>query len=150
MLPVVKPNRGESSWVLPPSGLYRIVNLFVVTDQCDYSGILALNSEPYTHKHLKRSTDPEQIFFTQFRPRWPSGKVSTSGPEVRNPIPLKIRRVWGLLHAKSYVVARWCGAEVWRGMPAQVSSSSSDRGAKLRGPSLNSPRVASKRDVNIT
>ncbi|GBM77268.1 hypothetical protein AVEN_265574-1, partial [Araneus ventricosus] len=37
------------------------------------------------------------------RPRWPSGKVSTSGPEVRNPIPLKIRRVWGLLHAKSYV-----------------------------------------------
>ncbi|GBM76070.1 hypothetical protein AVEN_167490-1 [Araneus ventricosus] len=37
-----------------------------------------------------------------------------------------------------------------RGVPAQVSSSSSDRGSKLRGPSQNSPRVASKRDVNIT
>ncbi|GBM06296.1 hypothetical protein AVEN_208981-1 [Araneus ventricosus] len=36
------------------------------------------------------------------------------------------------------------------GVPAQVSSSSSDRGSKLRGPSQNSPRVASKRDVNIT
>ncbi|GBM94870.1 hypothetical protein AVEN_210631-1 [Araneus ventricosus] len=33
---------------------------------------------------------------------------------------------------------------------AQVSSSSSDCGSKLRGPSLNNPRVASKRDVNIT
>ncbi|GBL97333.1 hypothetical protein AVEN_170458-1 [Araneus ventricosus] len=36
------------------------------------------------------------------------------------------------------------------GVPAQASSSSSDRGSKLRGPSQNSPRVASKRDVNIT
>ncbi|GBL85800.1 hypothetical protein AVEN_63142-1 [Araneus ventricosus] len=36
------------------------------------------------------------------------------------------------------------------GVPAQVSSSSSDRGSKLRGQSQNSPRVASKRDVNIT
>ncbi|GBN78841.1 hypothetical protein AVEN_200166-1 [Araneus ventricosus] len=39
---------------------------------------------------------------------------------------------------------------VERGVPAQVSSSSSDRGSKLRGPSQNSPRVASERDVNIT
>ncbi|GBM74031.1 hypothetical protein AVEN_57829-1 [Araneus ventricosus] len=30
-----------------------------------------------------------------------------------------------------------------------MSSSSSDRGSKLRGPSQNCPRVASKRDVNI-
>ncbi|GBM36367.1 hypothetical protein AVEN_176062-1 [Araneus ventricosus] len=38
---------------------------------------------------------------------------------VRNPIPLKIRRVLGLLHVKSYVGGktsfRWCGAEVWKG-----------------------------------
>ncbi|GBM54136.1 hypothetical protein AVEN_113299-1 [Araneus ventricosus] len=43
------------------------------------------------------------------RPRWPNGKVSTSGlggSQVRNPIPPKIRRVWDLLHAKSYVVAK--------------------------------------------
>ncbi|GBN76262.1 hypothetical protein AVEN_134484-1 [Araneus ventricosus] len=38
--------------------------------------------------------------------------------------------------------------EFGEGVPAQVSSS--DRGSKLRGPSLNNPRVASKRDVNIT
>ncbi|GBL83396.1 hypothetical protein AVEN_110700-1 [Araneus ventricosus] len=59
--------------------------------------------------------------FTVMRPRWPSVKVSASGTggfQVRNPIPLKIRRVWGLLYVKSYVgeqtSSRWCGAEVWR------------------------------------
>ncbi|GBN62128.1 hypothetical protein AVEN_188457-1 [Araneus ventricosus] len=36
----------------------------------------------------------------------PSMKIGTGGSQVRNPIPLKIRRVWGLLHAKSYVVAK--------------------------------------------
>ncbi|GBM75004.1 hypothetical protein AVEN_195311-1 [Araneus ventricosus] len=41
----------------------------------------------------------------------------------------------------------WCGS-LKREVPAQVSSSSSDRGSKLRGPSLNSVRVASKRHVN--
>ncbi|GBM07118.1 hypothetical protein AVEN_177082-1 [Araneus ventricosus] len=35
-----------------------------------------------------------------------------------------------------------------RWLPAQASPS--DRGSKLRGPSQNSPRVASKRDFNIT
>ncbi|GBM00491.1 hypothetical protein AVEN_111722-1 [Araneus ventricosus] len=35
-------------------------------------------------------------------------------------------------------------------MPAQVSSSSTDLGSKLRGPSQSSPRVASKRGVDIT
>ncbi|GBO11827.1 hypothetical protein AVEN_224339-1 [Araneus ventricosus] len=84
-----------------------------------------------------------------FRLRWPSGKVRLWGP-----IPLKICRVWGLLHAKSYVLAKRPPVVVvlkfGEGVPAQVSSSSSDRGSKLRGPSQNSPRVASKRDVNIT
>ncbi|GBM06425.1 hypothetical protein AVEN_266371-1 [Araneus ventricosus] len=44
------------------------------------------------------------------------------------------------------------GGVAWKfgkGVTAQVSSSSSDRDSKLRGPSQNSPRVASKRDVNI-
>ncbi|GBN07258.1 hypothetical protein AVEN_121252-1 [Araneus ventricosus] len=50
---------------------------------------------------------------TPSRPRWPSGKVSTSGP----------------------------GGCLERSVPAQVSSSSSDRGSKLRGPAQNSPRV---------
>ncbi|GBM48806.1 hypothetical protein AVEN_18747-1 [Araneus ventricosus] len=43
----------------------------------------------------------------------------------------------------------WCGS-LERGVTAQMSSSSSDRVSKFRGPSQNSPRVASKRDVNIT
>ncbi|GBO07801.1 hypothetical protein AVEN_269529-1 [Araneus ventricosus] len=43
----------------------------------------------------------------------------------------------------------WCGVAVWRGVPNQVSYSSSDRGSKLRSPSQRSPLVASKRDVNI-
>ncbi|GBN40174.1 hypothetical protein AVEN_159704-1 [Araneus ventricosus] len=97
-------------------------------------------------------------FSTLTVPRWPSGSVSAclgaGGFQVRNPIPLKIRRVWGLLYAKSYVVAKRPPVGVaWKlgeGVSAQVSSSSSDRGSKLRGLSQNSPRVASKRDVNIT
>ncbi|GBM92309.1 hypothetical protein AVEN_35045-1 [Araneus ventricosus] len=73
---------------------------------------------------------------------------------VRNPIPLKIWRVWGLLHAKSYVVAKHPPVGVARklgeGVPNQMSCSSSDRGSKFRGPSQNSSRVASKRAINIT
>ncbi|GBN73005.1 hypothetical protein AVEN_21295-1 [Araneus ventricosus] len=63
-------------------------------------------------------------------------------------------RVWGLLHPKSLAVTKRPPVGVARkfgeGVPAQVSSSSSDHGSKLRGPFLNSPRVASKRDVNLT
>ncbi|GBN65780.1 hypothetical protein AVEN_17838-1 [Araneus ventricosus] len=81
-------------------------------------------------------------------------RLGAGGFQIRHPIPLKIRRVWGPLHAKSYVAAKRSPAAVARkfgeGVPAQVSSSSSDRGSNLRGPSQNSPRVASKRDVNIT
>ncbi|GBL87373.1 hypothetical protein AVEN_118326-1 [Araneus ventricosus] len=90
-------------------------------------------------------------------PRGRGGLVVRSrlwGRRVRDPIPLKILRVWDLLYAKSYVVAKRSPVGVVRkfgeGVPAQVSSSSSDRGSKLRGPSQNSPRVASKRDVNET
>ncbi|GBO46980.1 hypothetical protein AVEN_239323-1, partial [Araneus ventricosus] len=74
--------------------------------------------------------------------------------QARNPIPRKIRHALGLLPAKlcagppkpSTGVALTLGERV----PAQVSSSSSDRGSKLRCPSRNGPRVASKRDVNVT
>ncbi|GBN94213.1 hypothetical protein AVEN_116142-1 [Araneus ventricosus] len=62
------------------------------------------------------------------------------------------RHVWGLLHIKSCVVAKRPPVGlVWKlgeGVSAQVSSS--DRISKLRGPPQNRPRVASKRDVNIT
>ncbi|GBM18827.1 hypothetical protein AVEN_203104-1 [Araneus ventricosus] len=61
----------------------------------------------------------------------------------------------GLFLAKSNVAgqksSRWCRAEVRRGgVPAQVSSSSSGYCSKLRCPSPNSPRVASKWDVDVT
>ncbi|GBN35364.1 hypothetical protein AVEN_225762-1 [Araneus ventricosus] len=82
------------------------------------------------------------------------GLVAGSRFQVRNPIPLKIHRVWGPLHAKSYVVAKRPPVGVtWKfgeGVPTQVSSKTSDRGSKLRVPSQNRPRVASKREVNIT
>ncbi|GBO08778.1 hypothetical protein AVEN_51152-1 [Araneus ventricosus] len=85
------------------------------------------------------------------RQRWPSGTVSVRGLQFRNWIPLKIRRGWRLLHAKSYAVVKRPPGGVARkfgeGVPAQASSSSSDRGSKLRGPSQNSSRVASKRDI---
>ncbi|GBM06633.1 hypothetical protein AVEN_190857-1 [Araneus ventricosus] len=80
--------------------------------------------------------------------RWPSGlDLGTGGSQVRDKTPLKIHPVWGLRHAKSYAVVKRPPVGVaWNfgeRMPAQVSSSSSDRGLKLQGPSLNSPRVAS-------
>ncbi|GBN32002.1 hypothetical protein AVEN_216816-1 [Araneus ventricosus] len=42
------------------------------------------------------------------------------------------------------------GAEVWREESSGIASSSSARYPKLRYPSQNSPRVASKRDTNVT
>ncbi|GBL95052.1 hypothetical protein AVEN_188802-1 [Araneus ventricosus] len=89
----------------------------------------------------------------KLRPRWPSGKAPTSGPEGRKFL-YDIRLVWGLLHAKSYVVAKRPSVGVAQkfgeGVPAQVSSSSSDRGWNLQGSALIIPRVASKRDFNLT
>ncbi|GBM41672.1 hypothetical protein AVEN_46944-1 [Araneus ventricosus] len=40
--------------------------------------------------------------------RWPSDKIGFGAGrfQVRNPIPLTIHHVWGLLHSKSYIVAK--------------------------------------------
>ncbi|GBL92177.1 hypothetical protein AVEN_91518-1 [Araneus ventricosus] len=70
---------------------------------------------------------------------------STDDPSCMGPAARQIIR-------SGQTSSRWCGV-AWKfgeGVPAQVSSSSSDRGSKLRGSSQNSPHVASKRDVNIT
>ncbi|GBM85466.1 hypothetical protein AVEN_215277-1 [Araneus ventricosus] len=76
-------------------------------------------------------------------------KVPGSKPDSTEDTPL-----WGMLHVKSYVVAKHPPVGVVRkvggGSPGQGLSSSSDRGSKLRGASQNSLRVASKWDVNIT
>ncbi|GBM27791.1 hypothetical protein AVEN_269745-1 [Araneus ventricosus] len=44
----------------------------------------------------------------------------------------------------------WCGAEVWRWGSRSGVVLVICRGCKCRGPSQNSPSVASIRDVNIT
>ncbi|GBL87645.1 hypothetical protein AVEN_107916-1 [Araneus ventricosus] len=98
-------------------------------------------------------------------PRWPSGKVSASEPEGSRfgtrfhlspqntpepgtragPIPQKIHRV---CIRGGQTSTRWCVLEAWRG--GASSYSSPDRDSKVRGPSQNSPRVALKRDVDVT
>ncbi|GBN66369.1 hypothetical protein AVEN_139314-1 [Araneus ventricosus] len=58
-----------------------------------------------------------------------------------------------LVHVKSIGAKCPPVGVAWKfgeGVPAQVSSSSSDCGSNLRGPSQNSSRVASKRDFNVT
>ncbi|GBL82138.1 hypothetical protein AVEN_252338-1 [Araneus ventricosus] len=55
---------------------------------------------------------------------------------------------WELAALTKPLVLVWCRSLV-RGLPAQVSPLSSDRGSKLRGPSQNRLRVASKWNVNI-
>ncbi|GBM75780.1 hypothetical protein AVEN_7018-1 [Araneus ventricosus] len=82
---------------------------------------------------------------------WPNGKVSASGPEGSRFETRFHRRYFvdaGLLQVKSYVWGQTPPAGMVRksgnGVTPRVSSPSSDRGIKLRGPSQNSPRVASK------
>ncbi|GBM47857.1 hypothetical protein AVEN_275133-1 [Araneus ventricosus] len=69
---------------------------------------------------------------------------STDDPPYMRPVARQIIR-------SGQPPSRWCDVEGWRGEgTAQTSSSSSHRGSKLRVPSQNSPRVSTKRDVNIT
>ncbi|GBN25343.1 hypothetical protein AVEN_121215-1 [Araneus ventricosus] len=75
-----------------------------------------------------------------WRPRWPSGKASALRPDGSK---FETRFHWRFIvywacctlnHTQgSQTSFRWCGAEGLReGIPAQVWSSSSDRGSKLR------------------
>ncbi|GBM84883.1 hypothetical protein AVEN_49930-1 [Araneus ventricosus] len=90
-------------------------------------------------------------------PRWPIGKAPASWPkgsrlETRFH-PGSAVHV-GPLHLKAYIGTKRSTVGMVRKLgervPAQALSSSSDRGSKLRGPSQNSPRVVSKRVINIT
>ncbi|GBO37019.1 hypothetical protein AVEN_18994-1, partial [Araneus ventricosus] len=69
------------------------------------------------------------------RLRWPSGKVSDEGFQVRNTIAMKIRQILGILDVKSYVGIKCPPADVLRkfgeGVKAQVPSSSSESSSKL-------------------
>ncbi|GFX51152.1 uncharacterized protein TNCV_2735031 [Trichonephila clavipes] len=55
-----------------------------------------------------------------------------------SPIPMKTRRVgqrFTLNLSRAETSSPWCGVVVRRGVPAQMSSTSLDRGSKLHGPS---------------
>ncbi|GBN24100.1 hypothetical protein AVEN_4056-1 [Araneus ventricosus] len=62
--------------------------------------------------------------------------------EARNPIPLKIRCVWGPLHAKSYVVAKRPPAGVaqkyphWPGLPKKGVRPVEDQRGESRSTSM--------------
>ncbi|GBN82796.1 hypothetical protein AVEN_206968-1 [Araneus ventricosus] len=61
--------------------------------------------------------------------------IGVRGFHIRNPIPLKIRRVWSLLHVKSYVLAKPAPPGVvgkfQEREPAHLSSSSFHSDSKL-------------------
>ncbi|GBM72414.1 hypothetical protein AVEN_114472-1 [Araneus ventricosus] len=88
--------------------------------------------------------------------RWPVGKLSALGQEVRNSILLKMRLVWGLLHIKSCVVDKSskvgfsCKYGEGGLLRCRLRHLTSDHSSKSRGPSKNIPRLASKLDTNIT
>ncbi|GBL83307.1 hypothetical protein AVEN_110631-1 [Araneus ventricosus] len=87
------------------------------------------------------------MFSTAPGPRWPSGKVSVAGPAGSKPETRFHRRtsmLAGLEHAKSSVAQSFPANVVWKG-----GKGGADCGSKSRGPFQDSPRVASKRDVNI-
>ncbi|GBM22671.1 hypothetical protein AVEN_144452-1 [Araneus ventricosus] len=66
---------------------------------------------------------------------WHDIGFGAGGLQTRNPILLKIRRVWTPLHIKSYLVVQHSPAGVVWEFGAQVSSSSSDRSSELQSPS---------------
>ncbi|GBN39721.1 hypothetical protein AVEN_262262-1 [Araneus ventricosus] len=89
-------------------------------------------------------------------PQWPSVKVSNSkpmGPRFETRFHCRSTEHMNLVYTKSDFVGQTvsleCIADAWRGVSAQVSSSSSDRGSKLQDPSQNSS-LSSKRNLNIT
>ncbi|GBM09026.1 hypothetical protein AVEN_229057-1 [Araneus ventricosus] len=63
---------------------------------------------------------------------------STEDPSCIGPVACSI-----ICRRSNVLPLVWCGS-LERGLPVQVSSSSSDRDSKLRGQSQNSPRFASK------
>ncbi|GBN90722.1 hypothetical protein AVEN_36228-1 [Araneus ventricosus] len=83
----------------------------------------------------------------RFRPR--GRRVSGSKPDSNEEPPCKRIRCT-LNPSDPYALPSVWRGSLESGLPAQASSSPSDRGSKLRGLSLNSPRVLAKREVKIT
>ncbi|GBO13886.1 hypothetical protein AVEN_207571-1 [Araneus ventricosus] len=108
-----------------------------------------------THHNLEEDYSTHS---SRLRGTWTSiGKVLTSGQRIPGLKPDSTENtpfMWAccaLNHTQwpNVLPLVWCGS-LERRMPAHVPFSSSDRSSKLRGPSQNLPRVASKRDVYIT
>ncbi|GBN05496.1 hypothetical protein AVEN_205912-1 [Araneus ventricosus] len=88
------------------------------------------------------------VLTSLLRPRWPSEEVQVLGPDsTKDPSCLGPA-------ASSYVGVKRLPVGMVRklgeGVTGEVPSSSSDRGSKRRGPAQNSPRVAPKRDFNMS
>ncbi|GBM79054.1 hypothetical protein AVEN_23589-1, partial [Araneus ventricosus] len=75
------------------------------------------------------------------RSRFRDRMVSCSRPDSIKELPRKL--VWCMLNSVPDILALVGLGSLERGVPAQVSSSLSDSGSKLRGPSQYSPRIAS-------
>ncbi|GBN36930.1 hypothetical protein AVEN_203311-1 [Araneus ventricosus] len=107
-------------------------------------------------KNFFRNHIPVRLAYNSFEPQcdgWCLSPYSRSSPIIFLHGLTSCKETWGNIpqmfanelkrkgaeHPLIGVVRKFGGGE-----PAQVSSSSSDRGSKLRGPSQNSPRVAPK------
>ncbi|GBM90961.1 hypothetical protein AVEN_275243-1 [Araneus ventricosus] len=66
--------------------------------------------------------------------------------QVRNPIPLKIRRVCGLVYVKPKRRKRKV-RKLEKEVPAQVSTSSLDRDSELRDPTQNIPLLLQSEEL---
>ncbi|GBL62362.1 hypothetical protein AVEN_216597-1 [Araneus ventricosus] len=75
------------------------------------------------------------------RSRFRGRRVSSSRPDSIKELPCKL--VWCMLNSVPDILSLVGRRSLERGVPAQVSSSLSDSGSKLRVPSQYSPRIAS-------
>ncbi|GBN06055.1 hypothetical protein AVEN_141317-1 [Araneus ventricosus] len=150
--------------------IINLLQIIVVTDREPFrpglslvlvptpsSGVSQISLETGTQeKSVNLEFKVKSVLEVRIRQCWPGNKITTS--DCRNPgskpdsteePPCK--RAWCTLNpwGPNVLPFVWCGS-LERGVPAQVPSSSSDRGQKLRGLSQNRLRVAAKQDVNLT
>ncbi|GBO12487.1 hypothetical protein AVEN_258197-1 [Araneus ventricosus] len=86
--------------------------------------------------------------------RWPGSALGPEGSDTNPNFTKDPSSMQGLVQPNLTPSDKRPPADVVRkfgeGVPAQVSSSLSNQDSKLRSPSQNNPRVASKQNVNIT
>ncbi|GBL77688.1 hypothetical protein AVEN_152912-1 [Araneus ventricosus] len=140
-------------------GMYKDFYLEMKVIEIRYCGVLRSegNSPPKDFNTVKSTSFNSSLgsnlsLCCALRPRWTGGKVSTprsEGSRLETRFHRRTAVQGDLMHAKSFG-PKCPPASAVRKLPDQVSTSSSDRGSKLRAPSQNSSRLLQKRDVNIT